>query len=217
MPRRSRRLPNVTPRIRTWLGACGLLLAAVVALGLPALVEAHADVKAATPAADATVTTAVSEVSATYTEPLDADSRLVVIDADGVTIARGAVDPKDDQRMVAKLDQAYVVGTFTVRSTAIATDGHVERATWTFTVAAPATPASTPVCTDQCPGQSSTPPSPSPAVPSPAPTATDAPSPSPQPSPGSGSANDAILPIVAALAIILIGAGVLLGRGRRSS
>jgi methionine-rich copper-binding protein CopC len=207
----------MTPRTRAWLVACGLVLVAMVAFGFPQLVAAHAEVKVATPAAGATVTTPVSEVSATYTESLDADSRLLVIDSDGVTIARGAVDPADDRRMVAKLDQADVAGTFTVRSTAIATDGHVERATWTFTVAVPVSPSPTPVCTDQCPGQSSTPPSPSPSVPPPTPATTSAPSASPQPSPSSGSASDAILPIVAALAIILIGAGALLGRGRRAT
>lgn len=207
----------MTPRTRACLVACGLVLVGMVASGFPQRVAAHAEVKVATPAAGATVTTPVSEVSATYTESLDADSRLLVVDADGVTIARGAVDPADDQRMVANLDQAYVAGTFTVRSTAIATDGHVERASWRFTVAAPVSPSPTPVCTDQCPGQSSTPPSPSPSIPPPTPTTTSAPSASPQPSPDSGSASDAIMPILAALAIILIGAGALLARGRRAT
>ena len=205
----------MTPRIRGRLVSSGLILVAVLVLGSPQSAAAHADVKVATPPDGATVTTPVSEVSATYTEALDADSRLLVIDADGVTIARGAVDPSDDQRMVAKLDQAYVSGTFTVRSTAIAPDGHVERVTWAFTVAVPATPAPTPVCTDQCPGQSSTAPSPSAPLPSTrAPTV--GPSPSPQPS-STGATGDAVLPIVAALAIILIGVGVLLGRGRRAA
>jgi methionine-rich copper-binding protein CopC len=209
-------LARMAARIRFGLVWVGLLMAVVLALILPAIVAAHAEIKVATPAGGATVTTPVSEVSATYTEALDADSRLVVVDGDGVTIARGAVDPADDRRMVAKLDQAYVTGTFTVRSTAIALDGHVERATWTFTVAVPATPTPTPLCTDQCPGQSNPPPSPSAQTPSPTPAPTVAPSAGPQPSSPSGT-SDAILPIVAALAIVVIGAGALLGRGRRAA
>jgi copper resistance protein C len=213
-------LARMAARIRFGLVARGLLMAVALALVLPAVVAAHAEIKVATPADGATVTTPLSEVSATYTEALDADSRLVVVDGDGVTIARGAVDPADDQRMVAKLDQAYVAGTFTVHSTAIAVDGHIERATWTFTVAVPATPTPTPLCTDQCPGQSSPPPSPSAQVPSPTPSPTlaptVAPSAGPQPSSPNGT-TDAILPIVAALAIVVIGAGALLGRGRRAA
>ncbi|HEV8698644.1 MAG TPA: copper resistance protein CopC [Candidatus Limnocylindrales bacterium] len=200
----------------TRLASGRLLLGSVVlvwAFALPAAVTAHAELVTATPAAGSTVTEPVSEVSATYSEDLTEDSRLGILDQDGVRIAVGFVDPANKRRMVATLDQAYVAGTFTVRSTAIADDGHVERTQWTFTIAVPATPTATPA------GQSSAPPS---AQPSTSPTEsappTASPTPTASPAPGStgSTGGDVILPIIAALAIITIGAGFLLSRGRRA-
>jgi methionine-rich copper-binding protein CopC len=180
---------------------------------LPATVAAHAELVTATPAADSTVTEPVSEVSATYSEDLTEDSRLGVLDQDGVRIAVGFVDPANKRRMVATLDQAYVAGTFTVRSTAIAEDGHVERTQWTFTIAVPATPTATSA------GESSAPPSAEPsasATASAPPTASPTPTVSPAPGSTGSTGGDVILPIIAALAIITIGAGFLLSRGRRA-
>jgi hypothetical protein len=182
------------------------------AFAWPAAVMAHAELVTATPAAGSTVTQPVSEVSATYSEDLTEDSRLGVLDQDGVRIAVGFVDPANKRRMVATLDQAYVAGTFTVRSTAIADDGHVERTEWTFTIAVPATPSATPA------GQSSAPvstePSASPTESAP-PTASPTPTASPAPGSTGSAGGDVILPIIAALAIITIGAGFLLSRGRQ--
>jgi copper resistance protein C len=201
-------------RIEHWRLRLTLLAGLVLALAMPPAAAAHAELVKATPADGAIVTTPVSEVSATYSEDLTQDSRLGVLDQDGVRIAVGMVDPNDKRRMVATLDQAYVAGTFTVRSTAIAEDGHVERVQWSFTIAVPATPTATPVCTDQCPGQSSTPPTAPPTtIPSSVPTPTAAPAPGPTSSGG----GDVILPIIAALAIVTIAGALLLGRGRRPS
>jgi len=188
------------------------LIALVWMLALPAAVTAHAELVTATPAAGSTVTEPVSEVSATYSEDLTEDSRLGVLDQDGIRIAVGFVDPANKRRMVATLDQAYVAGTFTVRSTAIAEDGHVERTQWTFTIAVPATPSPTPAGQSSAPAPSATPT----AGPTATPTASAAPSASPAPGSNTGSGTDVILPIIAALAIITIGAGLLLSRGRRA-
>jgi methionine-rich copper-binding protein CopC len=188
------------------------LIALVWMLALPTAVTAHAELVTATPAAGSTVTEPVSEVSATYSEDLTEDSRLGVLDQDGVRIAVGFVDPANKRRMVATLDQAYVAGTFTVRSTAIAEDGHVERTQWTFTIAVPATPSPTPAGQSSAPAPSATPT----AGPTATPTASAAPSASPAPGSNTGSGTDVILPIIAALAIITIGAGLLLSRGRRA-
>jgi methionine-rich copper-binding protein CopC len=189
-----------------------LLLAMAGLFGMPAAVAAHAELVRATPAAGSTVSEPVSEVSATYSEDLTDDSRLDVLDQDGARIAVGRVDPADKRRMVATLDPAVLAGTFTVRSTAISTDGHPERTQWTFTVAVPATPSPTSA------GQSSAPaPSASPtAGPSATPTAAPTPSASPAPGSNTGSGTDVIVPIIAALAIITIGTGFLLSRGRRT-
>jgi copper resistance protein C len=190
----------------------GLVLA--LALAMPSAASAHAELVKATPPDGTTVTTPVSEVSATYSADLTQDSRLGVLDQDGVRIAVGMVDPDDKRRMVATLDQAYVAGTLTVRSTAIADDGHVERTQWTFTIAVPATPTATPVCTDQCPGQSSTRPTASPTT---SPSAVPTPPASPASGPTSSGGGDVILPIIAALAIVATAGALLLGRGRGPS
>ena len=189
-----------------------LVLAVAGVLSMPATVVAHAEVVRAIPAAGSTVTEPVSEVSVTYSEDLTDDSRLGVLDEDGVRIAVGRVDPANDRRMVATLDPAVLAGTFTVRSTAISTDGHVERTQWTFTVAAAATPSLTPAGQSSAPAPSAT----TTAEPSDTPTASPAPSASPAPGSNAGSGTDVILPIIAGLAIITIGAGLLLSRGRRS-
>jgi methionine-rich copper-binding protein CopC len=188
-----------------------LLIAAVFLLAFPPIVAAHAEVVRATPTAGSTVTGPVSEVSAIYSEDLTDDSRLGVLNQDGVRIAVGRVDPADRRRMVATLDQPVLAGTFTVRSTAISTDLHQEKTQWTFTVALPATPSPTPA------GQSSSPATSEPSATTEA-TATSTvastPAASPPPGSGTGSGPDVILPIIAGLAIIAIGAGFLLSRGR---
>jgi methionine-rich copper-binding protein CopC len=176
---------------------------------VPGVVLAHADLETPTPADKSTVTEPVAEVSGIYSEPMTPDgSSLVVKDASGTTVARGTVDPEDDTRMVATPTTPLGTGTYTVESTAVATDGHIEHATWTFTVAVVATPSPTPV--------SSAPPS---AAPTPAP-ATPVPSVAPTPVPSSdgsstGSGGDVLLPIIVALIILGAGAAYLLSRRNR--
>jgi len=189
------------------------LMTIVALFAMAPSVAAHAEVVTATPAQGSTVTEAVSQVAVTYSEVLDPDSRLDILDSSGNRIAVGMPDPADDHRIVATLDPALTSGTYTVRSTSIsAEDGDLDRQQWTFTVSVPATPEPTPICTDGCNGQSTTPPS---ASPSPSPTAA-APSASPGPGSPTSSGSDVVLPIIAGLVIIAIGAGILLARGRRA-
>ncbi len=190
-----------------------VVVAVSALLVLPAVATAHAELVRAIPADGATVTEPVTFVSGRYTEDLTADSSLLILDASGATIGRGGVEPNDDRVMIARPDAPLTGGTFTVRSTAISkVDGHPERVTWTFTVAVPATPSPA-----ASPSGSAPPPSTEP-TPSPTATASAAASPSPSPSAAPGdstsSLGDVALPIVAALAIVLIGAGALLRRGR---
>jgi methionine-rich copper-binding protein CopC len=200
----------MTPRIGRTRLLVGLLVVLGLTFVLPGVVAAHAELVEAIPADKSTVTEPVSEVSATYTEDLDTDSSLKVRDANNATLATGVVDPNNDRRMVATLAQPLTDGTYAVFSTAIATDGHIEKVTWTFTVSIPATPSPSPTCTEPCASASSAPP------PSPSPTVAPTPAASPAPSSPTSSGNDVILPIIAALAIIAIGAGILLSRGRRA-
>jgi copper resistance protein C len=189
--------------------AATFLMAALALLLVPALVLAHAELETPTPADKSTVSEPVAEVSGIYSEAMTPDgSSLVVKDASGATVARGTVDPEDDTRMVATPTTPLGDGTYTVESTSVATDGHIEHATWTFTVAVVATASPTPVA--------SAPPS---AAPTPVP-ATPVPSvaPTPVPSAGgssTGSGGDVLLPIIVALIILGAGAAYLLSRRNR--
>jgi methionine-rich copper-binding protein CopC len=177
---------------------------------LPSIASAHAELVRAIPADGATVTERVTFVSGRYSEDLAADSSLLILDSTGATIGRGGVDPDDDRVMIARPDAPLTSGTFTVRSTAISReDGHPERVTWTFTVDVPASPSPTPVPSGSAPPPSSEPT----ATPTLAPTA--APTASPPPADQTASPADLVVPIVAALALVTIGAGFLVSRGRR--
>ena len=181
---------------------------------MPGIALAHAELVRAIPADGATLTEPVTIVSGRYTEDLTADSSLLILDASGATIASGGVDPNDHRRMIARPDAPLTSGTFTVRSTAVSQiDGHPERVTWSFTVAVPATPPPTPGSSGSVPPASS---EPAPSRNAPASEAvTPSPSPSDGPTDPATSLSDVALPIVAALAVVLIGAGALLRRGRR--
>ena len=98
-------------------------------------------------------------------------------------------------------------------------DGHAENDTWTFTVVAPTptkalpTPASSPEASDvSTPSAEATPNASSESTPTPVPSASPGPS-----DPAAASDGDVILPIIAALAIVLIAAGFLLSRRGRPS
>jgi copper resistance protein C len=188
-----------------------VLVAAMAVLLVPGLVLAHAELETPTPADKSTVTEPVAEVAGIYSEAMTPDgSSLVVKDASGATVAEGTVDPEDDTRMVATPSAPLTNGTYTVESTAIATDGHAERATWTFTVAVAATPAPTPTASAAPSAAPSLTPVPATPVPSIAPT----PVPSADGS-STGSGSDALLPIIVALIILGAGAAYLLSRRNR--
>jgi hypothetical protein len=154
----------------------------------------------------------VTAVTGRYSEDLVAGSRLVVKDASGTTVGTGDVDPQNDRRMVARISPGLRDGTFTVESTARSADGHVERATWAFTVSVPATPQPTPSPS----AADSASPAPTPtAAPPTSPSASASPTASPGPGDATSGSGDVVLPILAALAIVAIGAGFLLDRSRR--
>jgi copper resistance protein C len=196
------------------IGARRLLAAAAVALlaAFPATALAHADLVRAIPADGSTVTEPVTVVSGRYSQGLTSASSLKVLDASAATVATGGVDPGDDRRMLARADVPLTDSTYTVQSTAIsAEDGDFERVTWTFTVEVAATPAPTPSPTVGASAPPTTSPTPE-ATPSAAPSAS--PTASAEPSAPTSSTTDVLLPIVAALALVLILAGFLLNRSR---
>jgi methionine-rich copper-binding protein CopC len=186
-----------------------VVVAAMAVLLVPALVLAHADLETPTPADKSTVTEPVPEVSGIYSEAMTADgSSLVVKNASGATVAQGTVDPEDDTRMVATPAQPLGNGVYTVESTAVATDGHIEHATWTFAVAIAATPSPTLSATAAI----SAAPTAAPVTPLPS----VAPTPIPSADSGStGSGSDVLLPIIIALIVLGGGAAYLLSRRNR--
>jgi copper resistance protein C len=213
--------PPMTPRIGRMR-----LLAPVIAISalalLPSIAAAHAELVRAIPDQGATVTVPVTVVTGRYSEDITGNSHLDVKDATGATVATGGIDPEDPRRLIARPATPLTSGSFTVESTTIsAQDGDIDRTKWTFTVTAAASsepPASSAPPSTGSPEASSPPPSPAatPTAPSTEPSA--APSPSPSSGTGTPATSDSsvILPIVAALAIIVIGAAFLLNRGRGS-
>ena len=216
------------PAMRAWIGSSRLraavLTASFVVLALPGSVLAHAELQRAIPADGETVTSPVAVVTGTYSQDLAANSKLLVKDASGATVATGAVDPGNVRRMIARPASPLGNGTYEVQSTSVsADDGDIERVQWAFTVAvaASASPSAvsspsaqpTPICTDLCSGQ------PSGGEPSTASPASTSPAPSPSPAPGDSASDSSnvVLPIIAALVIVAIGAGYLLNRNRGRS
>lgn len=184
-------------------------LLVLIALLVPQAVAAHAALDTATPADGATVEGTPAEVAGTYTQDLKADgSSLQLRDAAGAVLATGGVDPADDRRLVITDIPALAPGVYEVRSTTLsAEDDEIDRVTWTFTVVAAPTPSPTPAPT------ATAAPSPDPTA---APSATAASTPVDHEIPTGASDSDAILPIIAGLAIVLIAGVVLLGRRGRT-
>jgi hypothetical protein len=199
----------MTPRSLRGRFPFALVVVGLVTLALPAAVTAHADLVRANPEDGEVVTAPVTAVTGRYSEDLVVGSRLVIKDGTGATVGTGDVDPENHRRMIARLAVALREGTFTVESTARSADGHVERTTWSFTVAVPASPSPTPSASVG-------------ASPTAEPTVSEAastsespgPSASPAPTDTTSGTGDVLLPIIAALAIVAVGAGFLLNRSR---
>ena len=189
-----------------------LTVAAATLMLFPSVVTAHAELLEATPADGATVEGTPAEISATFTEPLETDgSTFSLRNAAGERLAAGRVDPDDRTRLIIDPVPDLAPGVYEVRWRAASADGHAENDTWTFTVTPVPTPSPTPAATPT-PGTSSAP------EPSETPTTPPSPSPSPGPADPAGASGDGvILPIIAALAIVLIAAGFLLSRRGRPS
>lgn len=188
------------------------LIAAFVILAVPGSALAHAELQRSIPDNGETVTDPVTVVTGTYSQDLAANSKLLVKDASGATVATGTVDPGNVRRMVARPDAPLGNGTYEVQSTSVsADDGDIERVQWTFTVtlAASASPSSE---ASPSPGLSASPEA-TPSTASIAPPSASA-APSPAPSDSASSSTDVILPIIAALAIVAIGGAYLLNRNR---
>ena len=191
-----------------------LLVATILTLAFPHLVAAHAELLRANPEDGETVTRPVTAVTGRYSQDLRGNSRLVIKDLSGATLGTGGVDPENRRRMIVRPDAPLVDGMFTVESTSVsAEDGDIERVTWTFTVVVSSTPSPTDSPSDG-PGLSPSPSASSSPSASPPPSASPSPTASPTPTGATSGTGDVLLPILAALAIVAIGAGILLQRSR---
>lgn len=188
-----------------------LLAASVVlcALLLPTTALGHAELVSADPGEGATIEGPAFPITLTFSEELGAGSNAEVVDAAAAVVLTIEPDAADLTRMAYAPSAAgpqFSAGEYTIRWTSVGDDGDILRGTITFTVTEP-------------------PPSPSPSL---EPSATAAPSASPSPSPsptpaataepagGSGDSGAVLIPIVAALAIV-IGGAVWLMRRRPTS
>lgn len=176
---------------------------------MPLIVLAHAELESASPADGAVLDSPPTEVVLTFTEALDpVKSHMELIGPDGTQVAAGVVDPDNERSM--RIDPPELApGAYEIRSTAFAAhDGALKRETLMFTINAPSpTPSPTPTA---APSAS--------ATPAPSPSASPSASPSPAPSAGgptSGSGADVLVPILAALVVVvLLGAMLMRGRSR---
>jgi methionine-rich copper-binding protein CopC len=185
-------------------------LVVVLGLGLPAAVAAHAEMETVIPADGATITVAPTEIVMTFSEALDpAKSSIVLAEVGGADVlSGGVVDSADATRMTLAVP-ALSGGTYELRWTSGSTvDGDIDRGTTTFTYSPPSP-------TDDSPLPSLPSPSPSAATtPSAVPSAAPSPSPSADGVPAASS-TDVLLPILAAVAVVvLLGAWLLRNRSR---
>lgn len=218
------------PVSRSLSRAGAVVAALLLALALAGPALAHAELATSEPADGAALATPPTAVKLTFTEGLDAGKssfRLL-----GPAGEVGTAKPARDGAKVMRLEGLTLVpGAYTIRWTAAARDGHVERGTQAFTVLEPApAPATTSPEAPAPSSEASAAPagtaaaSPAPAAPSPAATAIPA-TPVPASTPGGAgtdqapaadSGTDTLIPIVAALALVAAIGVLVLRRSRRA-
>jgi methionine-rich copper-binding protein CopC len=174
---------------------------------MPVVAFAHAELESASPPDGAVLASPPTEIVLTFTEALNVPkSHMELIGPDGTQVANGVVDPDNEKAM--RIDPpALAPGAYEIRSTAVAAhDGALKREVLTFTITAPS-PSPT-----AAPSQSAAPS----AAPSASPSASPSAAPSTAPSTGgdtTASTGDVLLPIIAALVVILL-LGAMLVRSR---
>lgn len=206
----------MTSRRRTLASTVGAVLAAAVLLlaPLPAA-SAHDALAAATPAADETITTALTQVQLTFNEaPLagfDSGIAIAVLDPSGADISSGDIGITDTT--LTKTIAPTTAGTYQVLWQTVSADGHPISGQYAFTYAVEPTPTPTPsaVAESPTPPSSTTTPQPTDSTPSSTPTATAA----------SGDIYSTLFPIglvagiVVVIAVVAIAITVSIRRRRR--
>jgi methionine-rich copper-binding protein CopC len=193
-----------------------LLAVGLSTFGVAATATAHAELVTPTPADGADVIGQPAAIGGIYSESMSVDgSSLKLLDASGKVVATGGVVSTDDKRMAIDPVPELGEGAYTVQSTTTsAQDGDIDRTTWTFTVVLPPTSEPTTSPAPSTTTAQSLAPSTSVAPPA---SAAATPAPSGDSGNGTASGGDVLLPIVAAL-VIIVGIGAYLyGRRDRST
>lgn len=113
-----------------------LTLAAALLTLVPALAFAHAHLRTALPAPDATVTPAPTQVAIGFTEAVEPTlSSIAVLDPQGAHAETGAAmtAPGDAKQLIVQL-KPLQPGRYTVQWRAVAVDTHRTEGTYRFTV-----------------------------------------------------------------------------------
>ena len=111
-------------------------LAAAVLLGCIGAALAHAHLKTATPAVDATVTAAPTELRLGFTEGVNVKFTGLTLAGPAGAVPTGApaLAPGDDKVLVVPVSGALAPGAYKVNWHALATDGHKTDGSYGFTV-----------------------------------------------------------------------------------
>jgi methionine-rich copper-binding protein CopC len=182
-------------------------IASTLFLMIPVGAAAHTELETATPAAGSTVPSSFDgPIVLTFSEELAEGSKADLLGPGGGVVESATIDGPA-ARMSFELDAPLDPGDYEIEWTGVAVDGHVERGVVAFTVApAPPTEAPSPTPTAE--------PEPTPSAtlaPTAEPTASGTPTPTPVESTDTSDSN-VVLPIVAALLLVLVGVAYLLSR-----
>ncbi|MFD2028782.1 CopD family protein [Promicromonospora aerolata] len=143
-----------------------LLAALVLAMCCAPVAAAHTKLESSAPADGATSAGPVDKVRLTFTLPVTTLGEGIVIDGPAGTVPADVATADDGLVLVATPDSALAAGSYTVRWTTAAQDGHPLEGSFGFTVTGPEPAPSDPAASE-----------PAPAVPEPSESATSGPPP----------------------------------------
>ncbi|HMS62248.1 MAG TPA: copper resistance protein CopC [Solirubrobacteraceae bacterium] len=118
-------------RISTRLLAAALAVTCVIGAGVAL---GHAEVTSTSPKAGGTARTTLSRVTVRFGDPVTTGTITVTGPSGVVSRGRGGPDPRNPARLLAGLRRPLAPGAYKAAWTALATDGHRQRGSFTFKV-----------------------------------------------------------------------------------
>jgi copper resistance protein C len=182
----------------TWPRALSVAVGVLLWLMAASAAAAHAELVSSVPAKGSTIAPTAAPIVLSFSEAMKSSSHADIIAPSGTKLGTATLDPKDNTKLTYTPPGPLGPGSWTVKWTSVALDGHLLRDEFRFTVTAAATVP------------------PSSATASPPPTATTAATPAASPTPATATSSDTnvIVPVIAALLVIGLLASALL-RNRR--